>query len=97
MANLTMSDVKRNNREAGLFFFSPDTMRFFRSRVESGLIKQRFFITSECAGDDHPRLYTIRVYDHEKHTCETMGDFQAYKTKEEARLVIANLSYNFKF
>ena len=97
MKSLTMTDVKRLNKASGHHFFSPETMRFFRSKVESRLIKERFFITSECAGDDHPRLFTIRVYDTKTHECKTMGDFQAYKTRDEAGLKIADFAYNFKF
>ena len=35
---VTMADVKRKNKEMGLFWFSPDSMRFFKSRIESELI-----------------------------------------------------------
>ena len=97
MKDLTMDDVKRNNREAGQFFFSPDTMKFFRSKIESKLVKGRFFITSEQAGDEHPREFTIRVYDADTHGISTMGGFQAYKTMEEAEIAIAEFSHNFKF
>lgn len=84
MKDLTMDDVKRNNRDAGQFFFSPDTMEFFKSRTESKLLKQRYFVTSECAGDDHPRLYTIREINHGGREINTVGEFQGYKTEEEA-------------
>lgn len=92
-----MEDVKRNNGNAGRFFFSPDSMKFFRSKIESRLLKERFFITSEQAGDEHPREFTIRVYDADTHKIGTMGGFQAYKTKEEAEIAIAEFSHNFKF
>lgn len=97
MKDLTMDDVKRNNKEAGRYFFSPDTMKFFKSKIESKLLKGRFFITSEQAGDEHSREFTIRVYDTNTHKISTMGGFQAYKTKEEAELKIADFAYNFKF
>lgn len=82
--DLTMNDVKRNNKDAGQFFFSPDTMKFFNSRTESGLLKQKYFVTSECAGDDHPRLYTIRKISYGGQEISTVGEFQGYKTEEEA-------------
>lgn len=40
-------DVEEANRRAGQHFFSPDTMRFFKSRVHSALYGGRFFVTSE--------------------------------------------------
>lgn len=84
MKDLTMEDVKRNNKESGQHFFDPDTMKFFRSKVESGLLKQKYFVTSECAGDDHPRLYTVRKYDPKEYDIRTIGEFQGYQTEEEA-------------
>jgi len=80
----TMADVRRNNKEAGGYWFSPDTMRFFRCRIESKLIRGKFFVTSEQAGDDHPRLYSIRKYNPETHDIDTVGDFQAFKTRQDA-------------
>jgi len=84
MEDLTMEDVKRNNRDAGQFFFNPDTMKFFKSRTESELLRQKYFVTSECAGDDHPRLYTVRKIDYEGREIRTVGEFQGYQTKEDA-------------
>ena len=57
----TIAEVKRANREAGFYFFSPDTMRFFASRIESGLYKNQCFITSEkrCFSDD-TRVFKVR-------------------------------------
>ena len=84
MNEFLMEDVRRKNKESGQYFFSPDTMKFFKSRVESGLIKGKYFITSEQNQDDDPRLFTVRKYDHKKHDIGTIGEFQGYKTMEEA-------------
>jgi len=91
MSELTMTDVRHNNKASGRFWFSPETMRFFKSRVESRLLKQRYFITSEQFGDDFPRLFTIRVYDPKTHQIDTVGKFQDYKTKQEAIDEVSNL------
>lgn len=80
----TMADVKRNNKESGQYWFSLDTMRFFQCKIESGLIGGKFFITSEQSGWDSPRLYSIRKYDSETHKIDTVGDFQAFKTCQDA-------------
>lgn len=84
MKKLTMDDVKRNNRESGQFFFSPDTMKFFKSRIESGLLKEKYFITSEQAEKWSPRLFTIRKYDPTEHDIRTVGGFQEFKTRKDA-------------
>ena len=84
MSNLTMADVKRNNKQAGRYWFSPDTMGFFNSRVESELVAGKFFVTSEQRDWDAPRLYSIRKYDPETHQIGTVGDFQAFKTCQDA-------------
>lgn len=49
------------NRDAGQFFFSPDTMRFFKSKVQPVVVAGRLFITSEQFDDDSPRQYKVRV------------------------------------
>lgn len=59
----TMAEVKAANKTIGHYFFSPDTMRFFASRIESELyIDKQMFITSEKSGfdDNSPRLYKVR-------------------------------------
>ena len=60
-----MAAFRQNNREAGFYFFSKDTMEFFDSRIERGPIVGRFFVTSEQAprypdGTRPPRTYNVR-------------------------------------
>jgi hypothetical protein len=43
----TLAEFRQFNKETGRHFFDRDTMWFWNSRVESGLIKGRYFITSE--------------------------------------------------
>jgi hypothetical protein len=88
---MTMSDVRRLNREKGQYFFSPDTMKFFDSRVESELIGNRFFVTSEQFSGDPAygvpageRLFSVREFDAKTGRVNTYGDFQKFKTREEA-------------
>lgn len=66
----TVSDIEAVADHAGSYFFKPDTMRFFKSRILSGIIAldghksvpgARFlFVTSEVYGDN-PRHYTVRM------------------------------------
>lgn len=80
----TIQEIKAANKAAEQHFFDEDTMRFFRSRVESGVIGGRYFITSEqFVGSDEiaqPRRYTIRVARENGHV-DTVGEFQEYGTK----------------
>lgn len=66
-----VSDIQAIADHAGSFFFTPNAMRFFSSRVLSGIRaldgndavdSHRFlFVTSEKYGDDAPRHYTLRL------------------------------------
>jgi len=55
----TMAEIKAANKAAGRFFFSPDTMRFFESRIEAGPFNNRF-VTSEKPPHE-PRRFTVRT------------------------------------
>lgn len=56
--------VKQANTARGHHWFDPDTMRFFDSRVESGIIGARTFVSSEqfhaSDGTSFPRIYKVR-------------------------------------
>ncbi len=43
----TISDLKELNRKNGGCWFDRSTMRFFGTRIESGIIARKYFITSE--------------------------------------------------
>jgi hypothetical protein len=79
----TMADVKRANRAKGHHWFSTDTMRWFRCKIESELIAGRLFVTSERFDDGSPRLFTVRkVYPDAD--IGTVGEFQEHRTKNAA-------------
>lgn len=68
MATISKADMKRLNEEAGRYFFSQNTMRFFNSRIETtGLIskcgKKAYFVTSERYATDCKRVATLREID----------------------------------
>jgi len=83
-----MDDVKRINRERGQHWFSPDTMRFFRSKIETegALIGDKYFITSEQRDYDTPRLYSVRIFDRGTGAVNTVGEFQEFRSKKAARV-----------
>ncbi len=85
----TMHDIK----QAVPNFFARDTMRFFRSKIESGpLIGPGgiYFLTSEQFDDEFPRLYTVRHLvasgtGANTHTVKSHPAFQHFEDKTEAR------------
>jgi hypothetical protein len=90
----SMADFKAANKASGRFWFSPDTMRFFRSKVEGGLISfgsRQFFITSEqfvpSEGPADPRKFTVREALADG-SVDTVGEFQGFATKDAAVLSI---------
>lgn len=90
----SINEIKEANASIGAHFFEPATMRFFNSKIASRTVYGgRYFITSEqFVGSDHvaqPRRYTIRAcYDGR---VDTVGDFQQYRTIEEAKHAVKQL------
>lgn len=83
----TLASVKAANRAAGYHFFDRATMRFFRSKIETGLHDGRYFITSEqfesSSGDKAPRMFTIRRAEPDG-SIETVGEFNSYPSLADA-------------
>ena len=79
----TLADFKRAHKAAGGHFFDRGAMRFFESRIESGLLRGGYFITSEAYGDGTPRFYQVRQIDEsDLRNVETIGDH--HETREDA-------------
>jgi len=89
----TAEGLKKAVRKTGSYFFEPDTMRFFNSRLapfvlhtERGLL----FITSEQFVSYYPsyrkdhRQYTLRIL-HEDGEISEIGEFQQYDTLRQAK------------
>lgn len=80
----TMSHIKTFCWNRGSHFFSPDTMRFFSSRIQmTPPYKGRVFVTSERMNWNSPRLYTVRVVKPSGHI-ETIGDFGGFTSRQSA-------------
>lgn len=85
--DLTIADVKSINAQAGFKFFTPESMRFFASRIETKgeLIKNKFFITSEKKGfTDERRGFTVREFVKSRGDINTVGTFGGFSTKAKA-------------
>lgn len=96
MGRMAMEDVKRKHTNAGGHFFDPETMRFFRSRIESTHADNGYFVTSEqfvpYDGDPHPREYRVRFFHAEDpRDVESVGDWCESKS-DAVRMIRALLS-----
>lgn len=82
-----LKEFKEAHKAQGGHFFDPSSMRFFNSKIESGLLggrrDQQVFITSERYDLNSPKKYTIR---HAMPSGEVrdIGDFQEFDTLEVA-------------
>lgn len=97
----TIEDVRAANRMVGGHWFDADTMRFFKTRIESGLVacdwveatadtpahpRRHRFVTSE-KGPDGVRRYSVREALPDG-SIATVGEFQGYRTLAAARAAI---------
>jgi hypothetical protein len=96
---MNIENIKKSNAARGFHFFSPDTLRFFSSRIGTTVygvwhfehknyadqVGGQYFITSERnTMGDYPRLYTVRRFNPVTGNISTIGGFQAYKTSQGA-------------
>lgn len=82
---ITLSEAKAIYRTGGGHFFDRETFKYWGSRIESGLYKNRCFVTSENNFDGSRRAYTVRRFSPDFLHVETVGEFQEHATKWGAR------------
>lgn len=71
-------------------WFSPDTMEFFESKIESELIDGNYFVSSEKTGfRETRRAFSVRMATEDG--IHTVGGFQRFKTKRSALSYIDGL------
>ncbi len=92
----TVSEIKAANAAAGYFFFSPDTLRFFRSRIGDSVyqgVGGAFFVTSEqfvsSDGQRKPRRYTVRAFNPATGDCSTADGCEFNKLTRGAAIRLA--------
>lgn len=90
---LSTDVIRKANASSGFFFFQPEAMRFFRSRVSSVAYRGdggTYFVTSERFNERSPRRFTVRAASDDGRI-DTVGEFQAYRSRrvahEAARLL----------
>ena len=84
----TIVEVEAHNKAIGRIWFQPGAMKFFNSKIESGIIKGRYFISSE-KGPLEVRMYSVRLVLNGK--IETVGKFNAFFDKTSAKDFIKEL------
>ena len=84
---MNLDQVKKKNKACGQSWFHPDAIRFFGTILETELIDDRFFVTSERYNEDDPKAYTVRKVNPDG-CIETIGTFQEHSTLEQALQVI---------
>lgn len=92
LKTVCMSDIEA--RHSGRWF-APDTKRFWGTRLpQTGVELEdgtRLFVSSELNFNRTERLYTVRRQDLEGNI-ETVGEFQGYRTREQANRAMRRLS-----
>jgi hypothetical protein len=78
----TISELKALNRANGSCWFEPSAMRFFGTRIEGGIIRGRYFVTSEQPPHG-PRGYTLRSFDAQGDV-DTVGELCGHGSRSEA-------------
>jgi hypothetical protein len=86
---MDIDQIKARNTASGRYFFSPDTLRFFRSRVSNRTHCRAdgrvYFVTSESGPFGRgTRAYTVRYTDDGGASIETEGAFQAFSSSRAA-------------
>jgi len=93
--NAKMQEAIRDNSRNGNHFFDKDTMTFWGSTVEYGMLPNNAFVTSEDNFDRSRRLFSVRQYDWNTHEVDTIT-FQQHDDLNEAILYAKNVDSNEK-
>jgi hypothetical protein len=80
----TIKSIKAANKAAGLHWFEPATMRFFKSRILTTVYGGRYFVTSE-QGPNGVRAYSVREVAEDGSSISTVGEFQGWATAPQAK------------
>jgi len=85
----SMSEIKAANRQAGHCFFSRKTMTFHGSRIEGGVLRGRYFVTSEQPPHG-PRRFSLRKAEDDG-SIRTIGKHAGYIDRQDAKEALAEL------
>lgn len=82
-------EVMDANEKTGHYWFTPDTMAFFESRLigypyQTPYTTRVYFVSGERGPGDGTRRYTVRVMDMETGHVDNVSEFQEYGTPADA-------------
>lgn len=89
MDAFTLRLIRERNAASGGHWFDADTLKFFRSRLPTGVVGRvdntAWFVTSEAGPFGRgPRAYTVRRADVATGHVDTVGEFRGYSTRGAA-------------
>lgn len=84
----TIAEIKAANAALGHFWFSPETIKFFGTKIMPTVVDGRYFITSEQPPHG-PRKYSVRRAE-DNGSISTVGKFCHYPTRQSARRALTN-------
>lgn len=82
----TMAQVREANKIIGNHWFDKDTMKHFKSKIETKLIKNKYFISSED-NFHHMREYKIRTVNYDG-SIKVILDNPKYSDLEMAKIAL---------
>ena len=88
-------DIRDHYRRGFGHWFDADTLRFFRSRVGGTAYndgERAYFVSSEQYDWNSPRLYSVRCYIWATREIYTVGEFQAYASRNGAHAAAYRLA-----
>ncbi|MGI9554843.1 MAG: DUF7447 family protein [Vampirovibrionia bacterium] len=83
-----MQEIIRDNPK----WFSPDSMKYFNTKIKSGVLKGRYFITEETHYNRYGEgdtKYSIREAKEDE--IITIGDFHSFETVKEAKAYLKDM------
>lgn len=78
-----MKEVVENSIKAGWYYFDDDTMAFWGSEICTELFDNDTFVICEDNFDRSKRLYSVRKYNHEDASVDTIV-FQKFDKLKDA-------------
>lgn len=90
----SVNDIKRKHKG---FWFSKDTMRFFKSKLVQDVFpanKGKVYFVSSEKGPDMVRKFSVRCYNLATDSISTVGEFGGYETKTKALTAALNVAYD---
>ena len=78
-----ITEVKKANKAIGHHWFDFDAMSFFKTKIETPILHNRYFITSEINLSDIKK-YSIREVN-DNGSIDTLGEFHSFKSVKDAK------------